>query len=696
MKTGKMKRSLLHYTFPLIFALCIGFPTLQLPYTLINDGIVIEDYRKFNINIKYGNWSSIIKQICDKKNGRFIPAYHLINYASLGLFGESVKAQRFIHLVRFAIIFLCLYTLIYKITERKYIGMFSILPFAFCSLIYEKWFRIGAPEASIVALLSISFLTFYLCKHEKIVLHRLFFLVSLACLPFIYFLKEITVAIIPSIVILALLLLYFKKEAVLRRRTLIYSSSHLLICISFFSIRYLAGYSIESGSYSSHYQLSQNSALVFKNVAFYCRSFYDTYSLFVLLPFLLWGYYLVIYVLNGRMKRLADKEVDIFIWSTVAVVFFTSMIGIYLPWKNASPVYLFPAVFGFSVLFALTINLLVDSLSELRSGGILRLVGRCALVFLGIGFLVEVVLLNSINMFNLAQYHRVRDFLDRETIAYLAKITPPGGRVWTTISPPEPLYEAQKHLEIFYGRSDVIVSGLNDAENSDLNVGDIVAIRKPYRHLDDAGIWEVLESKKSMYLGSLGFIKKEEMAIIIGGVGELMRILFGSQDDSSSNKAWPLRNYRMLSQFYKVIKHVNVAELIPYIPYKYRFDKGKKPVLSKGFWEDGWVTVNNSIVLRIPRKRSRILIEGSIPQWAGYDFPYRFTIESDSGWQQEVEIDKDGQFSVMLTSIDTIGFGHERIRFSIVSPQNATPSKRILSSADTRKILFFVSFLGFE
>jgi hypothetical protein len=638
-----------HYSLPVFLALIIGFPTLQLPYTLINDGVTIENYYGVINSIQEGNWSEVGKRLLGSKyHGRFFPTYHIFNNLSLWLFGESVKTQRLIHILKFVIIFLSLYIIVYKITARKYIAFLSILPFAFCSSFYIKWSLIGAPEAGILMVLSVSLLLYNISGDGTSLFHRASFAASIGCLPFIYFYKEVAIAIIPSILILLLLYYRFHGEVIIRRRALIYPISNLLVCLSYFVIRFLLGYFIESGDYSKSYviQFPQILSVSLNNLDFYLHSLYNTFSVFLLLPFLVWGYYLFrFFSSNKGYKDLSDSDIDNLIWSTFSVSFFLFTLGIHLPWKNANANYLILSVYGFTLLFGLSLNLLIRSLTIINFRPPFKYVMKAVLVGLTLLFFFRVVVYNGFKMFNSAQYQKVRDTLYHEAILFLAEITPAGGKVWTTIPPIEPLYEAQKHLEVFHGRSDVNVRGLDLDVESGPEIGDIVAIVKPYpkTQIATSGIWHLWELNRDKHLDYLKSIKKSGIILKSQTPFELFCNFVSPPSDHYHQKRKRLifETLTKHCDFYKVRKPLRFAEIIPNY---YRFEKGRKPALSNGFWKDGWLSVDNSITLNVPEKLSGVILRGLIPFWAGYSFPYRFTLKADFGWQKLVEIPRSGEF----------------------------------------------------
>jgi len=692
-----MKRFPIHYLVPLIVTLIVGFPTLQLPYSLINDGVTIGNHRILTDSLKKGNWPVVTQVLCNKKIGRFFPAYHVVNSLSLGIFGESATAQRIIHLMRFAVAIFALYFLVYRVSGKKAAALIAILFFALCPFCYEKWFRMGAPEANIVALLSASLAMLYYSGDKKNWPHRLAFAGSLFCLPLIYFAKETSVAILPVIAVPVLLGHYSYKGSFVQRRFVSYMAVSAAICVTYFVIRYAIGYSISGGSYSSNY-VSQGSGLVtivLKNIAFYWKALYRTYWVFLILPFLYWLFLLT----RGLMKRDAQRipvqqrhVANVLIWSTTGLSLFLFQTLIYLPWKNSTPMYLLPSVFGFSLFLGIVGGEFLENMHRVSGQRPLRLLGKVLVICLVALFFLRVLVPNAVQMFNFAQRHQNHDLLHSRVISFLSEVTPVGGTVRTTIPPPEPLVETKIHLDVFHGRKDIGVRGMEWGENDSLYEGDIIALVR-YSGNKRKHPWGSMDVFNNSALMPLEGMQESRRVLSENPVQWGVKWLFEKAGFGSGSREL-MRPYDSVCELFKVVRPVSFSE---FVPTRLNPQQSGSPAFSRGIWQGGWITIDNKIVLRLPDRSRKLVLKGQIPEWAKYHMPYAFDIESDSGWMGRVQVDVPGDF-VWEYPIDKTGFVRDNriVNFHIRSQQYVIPSAVIPGNRDNRKVLFKLIFFGFE
>ncbi len=404
---------LLLFFFILGICLLVLFPSFFLPWSLIDDGVLVQNTQRILEGLRTFNFNIIFSIFWENGVGRFRPIYWLYNFLSFLIGDKNPFFHHFLRFLNFWLVSLLGFLIAKKISGRT-AGLFFVLFFVFSYLPFENWYRLGPQEPLSVFFLA---LTFYFLLKQKI---------YLAFWPiFISFLtKETNLGLLLSMLYLLVLNMRFKILDNNRLKRLVVKA-----IISGLLVLGLVALVKSGGGYSSHYSLGLKT--VGENLGWYASQMKVYYGYFPLMALLL-------FLFSKKTK----KET---FWLSVIAVTAIFMLGIILPWPFPLGRYLLPAIFFLTLFLGVELSKLFNLLKR-------NLFLRLILIFYFIALLIQNGVIMAGTFYDSFQGNKVNEAL----VSYIASAAGPEKTVYLNLidndSTIEYFEEMKIHLNLFYGK----------------------------------------------------------------------------------------------------------------------------------------------------------------------------------------------------------------------------------------------------
>lgn len=409
---------------PALLALLLAvfmLPSLNLPFSLIDDGYFLEAAAKADSSIASGNFSALSWILNEPETGRIRPFYWISLYLRYLAFGVTPLAFRLANLGLVLWFHLGLYFLVRRLFKSSFLAFFVSL---FVLLFYrtaENYYRLGTQEPLMLSLL-FSGLLFYLHRPRRsasLVLSALF--LSLAILT-----KEIAIFIFP-LLFLGLPFVNLKKPYLL-----------LIILVSL-PVLYILAVKLASsgaGDYASNYQLSIRAlSATFYRYLEYLNTSWTT-------PLLKLS--LITFIISLIFKRPSTASVWGLAWTILSL-------GILLPWNIVLGRYLLIATPGLFLFIFSEMQRLFKYILPRRILWLLLLIP----FYYSANFLFT----NTIGTFNILADHRVKEIAAASMMKQLSAVAAPGEPLYFNVQDNPEYYEwidgVTRNLNFVYGRPDL-------------------------------------------------------------------------------------------------------------------------------------------------------------------------------------------------------------------------------------------------
>lgn len=471
----------------IILAAAIIFPAVSLPWSLIDDASDILRIQSIDQKIKKSEYKEAFLSLFEPRNGRSRP-FHWIGYwVNYKLFGLNSRLH---HLARSGL-FVCTIFLLFQFTlevSASKLAAFCAGVFYFFSLTaVESYYRLGPQEPMLVLGIICSLL--FLIRAQKAKQSgkawQTDFIVSILVLAIAYFVKEISLVLIP-ISLFIFILFYFSGTNGDKRLFMFY---FLVNCFWGIAARLLTFLFVSSGSrqgYASAYVVDVGK--MFNNLLNYFNLLYYTYHL--LFPLAGLGFLTYFIFVACKRKSLAF-EVK---WELILLVCFFGFLLINSPWGYVMWRYLLPCILTLSIFLGIEINRAVDFLNNLSSRK-KEIIGKSVLAV----FFIQYLFLNSISVFSTIQGYLTSEAINAKMVSYLANNVPSSGKVYMNLNCVEPnewYAETKMHLSLFHKREDITVQCLMPGPGEAFIPGNLVLTWSEQGFLPE----EVIASKLNVAL----------------------------------------------------------------------------------------------------------------------------------------------------------------------------------------------------
>lgn len=441
----------------------IGLPTLQLPWSLVDDGESLRVVKKIGETFPNISWLFSF----EAERGRLRSAYWLFQFLEFKLFKLNVSYHHLFHVGLFGLAAVLLYFLIKKLTQSKAAGFFSSLLFIFFFPHFENLYRLGPVEGYLVVLLLIIFLILLKIYQTKKANFRqnTFFIFAASILFLIALLtKETAAVLIPFTLLLSGLSLFKRKKDNFKSLLLL----SLIFSLTTASLRILAAVVGISGGYTTFYDFSAKQ--IYWAAKGFLRIIEDSFGLLfwtLIVSFV--AEILIYWLVLKKIPKLLEQRILLLSW-------FLLFLAVQLPWIFVLGRYLTPALIGLSGFLGVQFVVLFSYFWQFWQKNIVKIwILPIFTIFIGL----SIFLFFNSNIWQIAAlYKRVisSEKQNSQVVEYLVKNTNSGKIIYFNVAETdEYFYEMPIHFRFFYDRNDLKTELLILEKPLNLNSGDKVA-----------------------------------------------------------------------------------------------------------------------------------------------------------------------------------------------------------------------------
>lgn len=485
---------ILKNNWPIIFlsliVLGLGFSSLFLPWSLIDDGVDLGFSKRITTDIGALNFSDLKDVFWETAPGpgccRFRPGFRFSKWSIYLLFNQNPAGHHLAQISILLLVTLLAFWITKEISGKKRAGILAGLLFSSNYLALENWYRLGTVEPFSLLLFALtfyfllkSFFLIYQKKEDKKIKKNLLF--SLIFLALFVFTKE------TNILIIGVFFVFFLTSFFLPNKFGRHSLKKFFGYFFFFSLilgvilllAYLPIFKlIKTGSYTSNYDFSVN--FFFDHFRRYFSLLFRYLWYFPLISLLTFILYWVWIFWNKR------KLNGVFIFELSLIISFFAFFLPLLPWQFFVGRYLLPIIWISCVFIGIQIGRLLSFFKKWYWAAIIYLFFALTFVqniILDVGFIRD---------------YQEKEFLNSQMLTYLAKNTPQKGKILLNFNPGlatiEYFEEIKLHLGDIYNRSDLKVEYL-DLEKKNFTKNDLILAGKINPRYTDLPIRTSLEKE---------------------------------------------------------------------------------------------------------------------------------------------------------------------------------------------------------
>lgn len=479
-------------------------PSVNLPWSLIDDGQRIQINQQMGESLSKGNFADFIHIPIDKKDSRLRPVYWIYHYINQSVFGLRANWHHVARNTLLIFFIASLYSVIKK-TSNTFIALLTV----FLALLFptnlENWWRLGPQEPLLVsfAIFSLWFLIVKRKLFPALIFSLLFF-----------FTKESSVFVMPALAAGFLFNKQKKLDNLYKKYLFINLGIGLFVAILMFLIK-------KGSGYSSYFETS-------------FQTMWDTFLKYiVLLGSYGFKYVIILALAYFSHQTIVKKKLSKSI--LLATLLAVSALAIQLPWPVPLGRYLLPLSIPLSFIIATAIEGVFkrDFISKLK----------IPIKIFAIFALFSLSFYSSLVMLSFAGDYYVRERSNQEFISQLATKLEPESRLFINLTDElnawEWFDEVQINLELFHQKTpQTFYARLLQEEEYQLEKKDVLVSWNQFQDLTDVEIDLLTEGLVSQSV--LGYYNRPS-----GGIKTLMSDLLKHPKEFLSFKSsyWTTKSY---------------------------------------------------------------------------------------------------------------------------------------------------------
>lgn len=438
-----------------VLILIIGLPSLFVSWMIVDDGVGILIPQKISNLLTSFNFGGLWDLFVEKESGRFRPAYWIFQWVVYLIGREDPFFHHFVHFLVCAATVFLIFSIIRILTSSKSSALLGSSLFLLTYLNIENWYRLGPQEPLLVFYLTISL--YFLAKNISLILgvekkiSKINLLFSILPLALAYFTKETPIALMPLAVFFlvgAFLIKDRKRKTLWLKNFGYFLMANLFLTIISLIIIFFVRH---QGYYSAYYTISLPALI--GHARGYFGLIFKSFGIFSLIYLFSFFYFSFLAIKRGQWS------LNQFLQLAFLVGFFSFLL-IFLPWGFVLGRYLESALVF--LVFA----------CGFENARIFDTVSRRFKEKISWGFFLAFLFFLVVNLPPVFSYvvntvvgtHNTREFL-----RFIARITPPGGRVFFNMvrgeATVELVFESDLHFKLFDKRQDITADYIITDEN---------------------------------------------------------------------------------------------------------------------------------------------------------------------------------------------------------------------------------------
>lgn len=411
----------------ILFTFLLIKPSLNLPFSLIDDSEMIKRSELLSQQFSQGDFSNTSWIFLEQDTGRTRPFYWISMYLRFAAFGKNPFLFHLSDVFITLGVVVCLYYLIRRISRSSLVSFFSVLPVILFYRSIENLYRLGPQEPLMLLLILLSLVCLLNTKEKKFLkpLSWLFIILAIAT-------KETAIFICPLLILLSLI----KKDKDYWQLAIVACLGGVLMV----SARFLR---VGIADYSSNYQISLET--IIDTLRGYKAQLDSTWitSIFK------------ISFISLVIGLIFKQDVSL---SLVGLLWFISSFALLLPWKLVLGRYLLPVLPGLGLFIVSETKRQINLVKKHKIFILLLLVSA----YYWSNFLFT----NLTQSVNIASGYSIRERANGQAVALMAKNAPKDSVVYINAIP-DPNYnewvdQAQNQLALFYNRGDLKTTYITD------------------------------------------------------------------------------------------------------------------------------------------------------------------------------------------------------------------------------------------
>lgn len=420
----------------LIVVVAMFIPVAKAGFDWIDNGRMVLESRELHASVVNLDFSEMFDVLVEKRIGRFRPFYWIWNALVYRVAGDSAGLHYYF---RFLLIFgtsFLIYKTVNMISKSKLAGIISSFLFILIPINTNNWYNLG-PQEPLLGFLLITSIYIFL-RYKNVAFASLFLL-------FAFFTKETSIALVPALIILYLAkVITGSRDKKLEKY--IFSSLLLLATVLLITFSIRRGYSL---SYVFDFK---ESFIRFESYVNIARKNIPLLSIF-LYTFLIRN---SCAFFNKGLKKIKALDISALFF----LMIFISYLAVQSPWIWVMERYMLPATIAATIFIGLELKRVL-SILESKS----KTVASLAMVILAIASIFYFSD-NILRIITLGQRvsHGTRNL--QEMFAYVSENIKDEGTVYLNFveneGTYEPLREMDRHLDLFYNQSDIVVKYLGE------------------------------------------------------------------------------------------------------------------------------------------------------------------------------------------------------------------------------------------
>ncbi len=450
-----------------IISLLIMKSSLQLPFSLIDDGLVIDKSNEFVSKITNLNFRELDWLLLESRTGRSRPIFWLFMFIQYWFVGNNSFTLHILRIIFSASLISLVYYISYKLTKSKFVGILASLPALLFYRNVENFYRLVSQEIPMTLFLLLGIVLAFEFKKKwlgKIVGPLLILSAILT--------KETAIFVVP----LLLLGLLIDKENEKTWQQLFLTS---LIGIAYIFIARFFNYGKQN--YSSNFKVD-------------LQTWFKTFQEYKLQLDSSWLSRLL--QLSGISLVIAAIKKDRLKISLISLVWLSASFLILLPWKLALGRYLTP------VLPAIGLFIAFETYRQIKYS----LKNPIFVILLGVFvyYWANFIFTNTIQSLNIATDFVAREKANAVMVDTAVKSMPKNSTLYFNFEKNPNHYEwiseAERHFRLFHNRSDLKTSLFNEKSDVEfLATWSFPDNQIPISSLSDDVLLKKIETKTQQY-----------------------------------------------------------------------------------------------------------------------------------------------------------------------------------------------------